>query len=242
MLRHALVVLTVLCASGGASAATWADGLFSELNHDFGALPRGAVGMHLFRVANTTTQPVHIASVRVSCGCVSASVARADLAPGEETVLVARIDSRRFAGVTHKSIYVLFDRPQYTEVRIDVQANSRDDLTITPDAVAFGQVPHGTKPERSVTISVIGHGKMDFNAATSDSAYIQPKLTPVQRDDAEVSYRLTTQLRPDLPAGTWHTTVWVTTSDPALPRLAVPVTVEVTEPRSQPVSRPAEVR
>lgn len=237
MVRYIFILVAVLLSARAAPAATWADALFNELSHDFGALPRGNVGMHTFRIVNTTKQPVHIASVRVSCGCVSASIARADLAPGEETYLAARIDSRIFAGVTHKTIYVLFDRPELTEVKLEVQANSRDDLFITPDSVALGQVAHGSRPEGSVTVSIARQGSVNVLGVTSESGFIEPKVTAVNPDAGEASFRLTVQVRPDLPVGRWYTNVWMTTSDPAVPRLAVPVTVEVTEPRPSATAR-----
>ena len=42
--------------------------------------PRGPTLNHPFRITNQTGQPVHIASVRVSCGCVSANALKDDLA------------------------------------------------------------------------------------------------------------------------------------------------------------------
>src|SRR5262245_51635110 len=110
-----------------APAATWADSLFDNLAHDFGVVARGPTVSHSFRIANTTGQPVHISSIRVSCGCTSAGVRMADLPPGESTDLVAQMDTRRFVGPKSVTIYVQFDRPQWEEVRLTVTANGRDD-------------------------------------------------------------------------------------------------------------------
>jgi hypothetical protein len=230
MARSILILVALLLSCSVAQAATWAETLFSELAHDFGAMPRGNVGMHTFTIANTTKQPVHIASVRVSCGCVTASIGKADLAPGEETYMVARIDSRVFAGVTHKTIFVLFDRPELSEVRIAVQANSRDDLYISPQSIAFGQVDRGSGPASNVTVSIL-RGGVKVTSATSGSAYIEPKVSAMGGD-----FQVTTKLNPDLPAGNWYTMVWLTTTDPALPRIGIPVTVDVKEPRAAPVA------
>ena len=60
------------------------------------------------------------------------------LNPGEETSILARMDSTRFIGPKSVTIFVQFDRPAYEEVRLLVQANGRNDFNVTPDTLAFG--------------------------------------------------------------------------------------------------------
>ena len=118
MLRYSLVVLAGLWAAGPALSATWADALFEEFSKDFGSGPRGPTLSHPFRVHNNTRGPVNIASVRVSCGCVSAQALKAHLEPGESTHIVASMDTTRFTGLKTVTIYVQFDRPSFEEVRL----------------------------------------------------------------------------------------------------------------------------
>src|SRR6266404_3700461 len=68
MVRYSLVILLGLCSASSAWAS-WADGLFDELSRDFGSVPRGPTLQHPFRLVNRTGSHLHIASVRVSCGC-----------------------------------------------------------------------------------------------------------------------------------------------------------------------------
>jgi hypothetical protein len=42
-----------------------------------------------------------------------------------------------------------------------------------------------------------------------------------------VSYQLSATLRPDAPAGKWFTDIWLKTNSPTMPRVRVPVTLEV---------------
>src|SRR5208282_3490026 len=69
MVRHALVLVMLVGLAQAAPAAPWADALFDNLSHDFGTVPRGPHVTHHFTVTNTTGAPLHITSVRVSCGC-----------------------------------------------------------------------------------------------------------------------------------------------------------------------------
>ena len=125
MFRYGLVVAAVLGAAGPALSATWADALFDEFSKDFGSVPRGPMLTHNFRIANNTRGVVNIASVRVSCGCVTATALKGRLEPGESTHLEARMDTTRFTGLRSVTIYVQFDQPAFEEVRLWVQANGR---------------------------------------------------------------------------------------------------------------------
>jgi hypothetical protein len=229
MIRHALVVLMLVGFAGSAPAATWAESLFDSTSHDFGTVPRGPVVTHYFRVTNTTGQPLHIASVRVSCGCLSASATRQDVPPGESTTIVAQLHTTRFHGYWRKPMYVTFDRPQWSEVTIMVQAVSRDDVALSPDSLAFGRIAHGTARDASVEVLLSG-GNWKVLEAKSESDYVQPQVRLLRQDAGESTYQVTVRLRPDLPAGNWFTGIKVATNNPGIPELNIPVTVEVSAP------------
>jgi hypothetical protein len=201
--------------------------MFEELSKDFGTVPRGPSVAHAFRLTNNTQAPVHISGIRVSCGCVIALALRSGLAPGESTAIQVQMDTRRFFGVKNVTVYVQFDRPQGEEVRLWVQANSRDDITVTPDALAFGPVKRGSAPSASVQVTLLGNAQWQLLDVQTESAYVQATLTEVLRKEAEVTYQLTAQLRPDAPAGRWYTDLWLKTNMPSMPRVRVPLTVEV---------------
>jgi hypothetical protein len=228
MLRHSLLLAAVfLGATGTASADTWADKLFDDLAHDFGATPHGPVRTHTFTITNTTSKPVHIASVRVSCGCLSTALQRTDLAPGQEAALVVNMDTRRFRGFWSKVVYVRFDQPDSEEVKLSVAATSRDDITFTPDGLVFDKVAAGSASKANVTLTV-GDAKCDIADVKCDSAFVQPQVSVVSRDASGTTFQITAQLQPGMPAGSWYSTVWLTTNNATMPRMSIPVTAEVT--------------
>ncbi len=227
MLRYTLLCVVLLGAAGQASAS-WADGMFDELSRDFGSVPRGQILQHLFGVTNNTGAPVHISNVRVSCGlCTSAKALQSYLAPGQSTAILVQLDTRRFHNTKNVTVFVQFDQPRFEEVRLWVQANSRDDVSFTPDNIAFGRVKRGSAPESSVTVTFLDGGQTQITEVKSESNYVQPQLKEGRRDTGEVSYELTAKIRPDTPAGKWYTDVWLMTNNPGVPRLRVPITVEV---------------
>ena len=102
--RYCLASLLALGSAGIASADTWADKMFDELSRDFGSVPRGPTLQHPFRLVNNTGRTVRIVGVRVSCGCTQARALQSTLAPGQETAILATMDTTRFFG--HKSVTI----------------------------------------------------------------------------------------------------------------------------------------
>jgi Protein of unknown function (DUF1573) len=234
MLRHTLVLAAVLWgAAGTARADSWADSLFDGLAHDFGTTQHGLLRTHTFTITNTTGKPIHIASARVSCGCLSTSLTRYDIPPGETGYLVVNMDTNRFRGVWAKVVYVRFDQPESAEVRLTIQANSRDDVRLTPTSIAFGQVAPGAEPKASVNLT-IGEANLSIVNVQTESGFIQAQARPMPGEGGGASFEITAQVRGKLPAGSWYTTVWLTTNNPAVPRLSIPVTVEVKEAKAKP--------
>lgn len=230
MLRYSLAVCAILAVAFPVYADSWADSLFEARTKDFGAVPRGPALTHHFCLTNNTRGPVHVAGVRIGCGCVSASAEKNDLAPGDSTVILTQMDTSRFLGPKRITIYVSFDRPEAIEVGLDLQADSRDDVAVSPDALALGQVKQGATASTAVTVTLQGNGPWQITDAEPESEFVQPTVKQLRRDDTEVSYLLTASLRKDAPVGKWYTEVWLKTSDPSRGRIRVPLTVEVQPP------------
>lgn len=233
MTRYSLLFVALFGVAAQVQAQTKAEGLFDELTRDFGSVPKGQEVMHPFRIVNNTKQPVHIASVRVECNrCSHARALKTYLQPGEETAIIARMFTSQFSGNKTITIFVLFDQPRFEEVRLWITANSRDDVSFSPDNIAFGKVKRGAEPESKINISFQGSGDTKITEIKSESNYVQPKLKQVKQTSGEVSWEITAKLRGDTPAGKWYTDIWVTTNNPAMQKLRVPVTVEVEAPLS----------
>jgi hypothetical protein len=226
MVRYSLMLLAVLATAGSAQAATWAEATFDELSKDFGSAPRGPTLSHPFRLVNNTKGDITIASVRVSCGCVSASALKTTLKPGEETAILAHMDTNRFSGTKSVTIFVQFSQPQWEEVRLVVQANSRDDVILSPDSLAMGHAKRGTSPSATVSVTLLG-SQAHVTGVQSESNYVQTTLKETKKENGELAYSLTAKLRADAPVGKWYTDVWLKTNSPAMPRVRVPLTVEV---------------
>jgi len=225
MLRYSIAALLLL--SGAPVWASFPDGVLDERQRDFGVVPRGQQLVHYFRLVNNTEQPLHIYNVRVSCGCTTARALNTTVPPGQESAIWANMDSRRFLGHKAVTIYVSFDQPRYEEIRLVVQAYSRDDIIFSPDGINLGKVHQGEAKTGTMNITFYNNGQAQALEASAESSFLQPSLKEVKRTGAETTYQVITKIRPDTPAGVWFTDVWVKTSVPGAPKLRVPVTVEV---------------
>lgn len=190
-------------------------------------MPRGPLLAHYYRFTNTGSVPVHVGSVRVSCGCVAASVLQPDLAPGQSTAIYATMDTRRFAGAKSVTIFVTFDRPQWQEVRLTVSAYGRDDLALDPEVLTFGSVTRGAVGNARMTVT-LRQPNWAVTGATSDSPFVAPAVKELRRTQFEVVYEIGGTLKPGLPVGSWVTDVHLTTNSPAAPTIRVPASVEIT--------------
>jgi hypothetical protein len=220
-----LAVFTLLWGAAGIThAGPWSDAFFDESGCDFGTVPRGMQLSHQFRVVNKSKDNVSISNVRVSCGCVSASALKYQLGPGEETVILANMDSRRFFGFKQVTVFVTFSAPRFEETRLNVQAVARDDVSFAPESIAMGKVKKGESKAGKMTMSFTGGAKI--TEISSESAFVQPTFKDIS-NGAGTAWEIEANLRGDTPPGRWYTEIWVKTANPNFPKLRVPVTVEV---------------
>jgi hypothetical protein len=230
MFRSSLLSVVLLAALNPVRASSWADSLFDEPIKDFGAVPHGAVAVHPFRLVNNTRSPVRINHVRVSCGCTSARAVETYLSPGAETVVLAQMDTRRFYGVKTVTIYVQFDQPQFEEARLQVRADSRDDIVFSAESLNLGKIKRGAAAAADLTVTFLGNNQSQIAEITSDSNYLLPEFKQIRRDYGEVAYQITAKIRTDAPAGKWYSDVWLKTNNPAMPRVRIPLTIEIESP------------
>lgn len=221
-----------LLAFGSFAMAGPAD-MFEEKEKDFGVSAKGTVLIHYFRFTNNTKQTVTLGQPRVSCGCVTPALSKNQLAPGETAAVIAYMDTRRIphAGVTKTVIvYVPFQSPTFEEVALKVTTVTRDDLLMSPDTLAFGNVTKGKDAKVSTKVTFTSDANWEIKKATSTGAYVKPEFKLSSRNGTTVTYDVTATLDKDCPAGNWTSDIYLETSNTAVAKLRIPVTVNVSAP------------
>ena len=212
------------------AAPAFADGpVFDERVKDFGNVQRGPTLVHYFKLTNMSSAPMGITSLRVSCGCVTATCPVSSLKPGESTAIMAQMDSRRFTGSKTVIIYVgLSSNGRSEEASLTVNAYGRDDFAVTPDTLSAGVVKKGAGALAKVEISMMNDPNFRVTGVAAETPFVTATASaPRQGANNSVVVDLVAKVSGELPPGVWFTDIVVATSSPALPKIRVPLRVEV---------------
>jgi hypothetical protein len=229
MYRAISIFMLVFLATHSAHAGP--SDLFSETVKDFGVTPRGSVLVHYFRFTNTTNQTLTIGNPRVSCGCVSATVSKNQVGPGETAAVIAFMDTRRIQTpniVKSVTIYVPFTGIVTEEAVLRVQTVARDDLVMIPDTLAFGVVAKGQSAKVSTKVSFLSDPNWSILEVKSSGAFVNAEQKLDSRKGNTITYEITATLDKACPVGNWTSDIYLKTSNPAVAQLRIPVTVQVT--------------
>jgi len=221
------LVLLAVHSTAFAQNGRWAEGLFSELSHDFGVVARGADVKHRFKVTNNLRQPVHIADVTTSCGCTSAKAEKNSLAVGESTYIEIVMNTVKFEGHKPSSFTVIFDQPSHAEVRIPTESYIRRDVVLTPGGAQFGTVQKGQGAERTIAIAYAGRSDWKIRDVISKNPNVQAKVVETQRAGGNVKYDLRVTLKEGAPLGVFRDQLSLVTNDASAPYIPVLVDGQV---------------
>ncbi len=202
------------------------------VSHDFGFTARGVQLYHAFRIVNTTDKPLRILSVRVSMNrTLSVSSNKDVLQPNEEGKIELICYTNMFVGTKYSTVYVQTEGTKLLEHRFWTAAISRDDVAYSPDKLDFGKITRGKTPTAHVTVTVSGQPKLQVTKASSNSKFIEVQVKELDRDKSQAIFQVSAVVRNDIPAGELRTDVEITTNNPAMPKLLVPLSVSVELPK-----------
>ena len=212
MFRIGLLLAASLCATA-ASAQQWAEKMFTERSHDFGAVPRAAKVEHYFTIKNPYKDDVHIVSVRTSCGCTQPRILKDTLTSHEEGAIIAAFNTRAFTGQHGATVTVTIDRPQYAEITLNVRGYIRTDVVLDPNQVSFGSVNEGEASHKTIRIEYAGRSDWQITGAKVDSPYLTADVKQVSRSPGHATYDLDVQLKEGTPAGYLRDQIFLSTND-----------------------------
>jgi len=209
-----------------AMAQDWAQKMFNTLEHDFGAVARGADTVYRFEITNLYKQTMHISSVRSSCGCTTPTVENSTIKTREKAYIVAKFNTRTFVGRHGATLTVRFDPPFAAEVQVRVHGNIRGDVVFHPGAIQFGSVDQGAVKEQRVTVSYAGRSSWEILDITNDNDHFEVELNETGRGGGRVSYSLLVRLKDNMPPGYVKDQLTVVTNDRRAENQRIPLFVE----------------
>ncbi len=96
--------------------------------HDFGQLTEGDTVEYLYKFVNRGELPLVINNITASCGCTTPDWPREPVAPGEESAVKVRFNSRGKQGEQRKTVTVYANtEPSMTNIEFRVMVNPKPD-------------------------------------------------------------------------------------------------------------------
>jgi hypothetical protein len=213
MLRTSSMILAVIFSTSMASAQPWADKMFDERSHDFGAVPKAAKVQYEFVLTNKYRDDVHIAAVRSSCGCTQPRIVKDTLKSYEQGAILCEFNTHAFSGQRGARVTVTIDRPQYAEVELQVRGYIRTDVVLDPGQVNLGSVAEGSATEKKIHIQYAGRNDWKITGVTANSPYLTATVKEASRSQGRVNYELDVQLKEGAPAGYLKDELTLATND-----------------------------
>ena len=206
-----LICLSLLCPP--IDAQDWARSMFETTEHDFGTIARGAKAEYEFVLKNIYVKDVHIASVRVSCGCTTPSIKKALLKTDEKGGILASINSHKFTGRQSSTITVTVDKPQYAKVQLHVKVYIRSDVLVEPGAVQLGEIEQGEGAQKTVSVSCARRTDWRILEVKSANPHLSGEVVMTTRGGSRVAYELRVRLDEASPTGYLRDHLMLVTND-----------------------------
>ncbi len=223
-------VVTLVFGAGDAAGQEWARSMFEKTEHDFGIVPRGSKTEFEFVMTNKYKEPVHIASVRSSCGCTSPRLQKSELITYEKSAVIAEFNTRSFIGQKSAVVTVTFDRPYYAEVQLLVKGNIRSDILTEPGEVQFGEVDVGAMKNADVRVSRSGDPKWEIVDVRSSNQHLAVTLDRAVFGQNRVQYTLHVRVKETAPAGEFADEILIVTNERQYNQVTLPVRATIVPP------------
>jgi hypothetical protein len=208
--------------AASASAALVFEKTELDLHPEMGASKVDAV----FKYENKGDAPVHIKSVRPSCGCTTAALAKNDVAPGEKGEITATFNIGDRTGVQTKTVTVETDDPKTPQMVLTFKATIAQLLELQPTFV-FWQANEAPQPKTIMVKTAKGATvkKIDVVSSSADfTAKVEPGQNAgefkieVQPKDTAKPLNATLTIKPDAnPAKVFYASARVTPPSTAKP-------------------------
>ncbi len=211
--RLFLIGMLVFSLPSAVEAQQWARKMFKSTTHDYGSVARGSKAVFEFPLENIYVEDVHIAGVRSSCGCTTASVKSNTLKTWEKTAVIAEFNTKNFLGQRSATVTVTIDRPFLAEVQLQVQGFVRNDVVFNPGKIDFGSISQSQSADRTIEVSYAGRSDWKIVDVRSVSPYYEVSLDEQRRNGGRVKYEMHVRLKPGSPAGYLNDQLTLVTND-----------------------------
>jgi hypothetical protein len=222
------VLLTNPVARG--QSLDWVNSVLPERAYDFGNVARGSQVRKAFPLVNRTDQEVRIVDYRTKCGCTNVRLGAKVIPPGTQTTVEATIDTTKFLGYKPSGLTLVFDRPAFVEVDLNLSCFIRGDIVTNPGQLDFGIVRRADKmPPASLTLTYAG-GRSDWEITRmkTQTSRVKAELRELGRTtDGQINFALSATLQPGVPNGYFKDEITLYTNDQSGPTIPISIVANI---------------
>ena len=198
---------------------------------DFGPRWKGEILKTSITATNVGGAPLHIASIKTSCGCTVADLKQKTLPPGASEQIDITYDTSTRMKDVHQRVILLCDDPSQHERTIVITGTMKDAVVLSdPLGVNLGRI--GASGSASSTLDLDCKYDRPLRLKLGDvignhREHVDLRLEEVQPGE---KYRLHVRTMPPLPFGAIHLKVALQTDAERIPQIEIPVRGHVQPP------------
>lgn len=211
MLRLSFLGVLCLCVSAHAESP--------ETVYDFGIVPQGTKIAHQFSIHNSSAVPVTVQGLEFSMPGMTARFG-ALIAPGLDRNIAVEWDTSHVAGEIEGQAIVHFGETAQPSVTLRLKGAVQPPLEILPYPAVFLSAFQGEDIERRLRI--VNHQGHPTVVSLSQPA-IKHFTATLKELDRGKTYEVVAKIPPDVLPGRYDEELVLSTDDPKLARLTIPV-------------------
>ena len=195
---------------------------------DAGKVSQGVIVDAVFDIVNEGDAKLIVKAVRPTCGCTVAEFDR-EIAPGATGKIIAKLDTKDFAGPISKSILVMTDDPQNPTVTLVIKADIRPFVEILPrPLIRFNAVLNEPMNQTFIIVGADPEKSLKVSRVESSVPFLTTSMRQLSGDEliqgkSKSQYEVTLSLKNDAPVGPVNAVLSVNTDIKEAPTVPVKV-------------------
>jgi hypothetical protein len=171
-----------------------------EPSYNFGSVPQGQRVVHEYELRNSGDGDLTIQRVSPGCGCTATTVSSNVVKPGGSEKIKVEFDTTGFSGVKTKSVQVLTNSSDKSELTLTLTGTVVKGVTMLPERLDFGEVSASSSVAtrtKEFTLQINEGSDIVVKGARSYSPHIAVRQVAAEPR----SYKYSVELLPGAPKG-----------------------------------------
>jgi hypothetical protein len=144
--------------------------------------------------------------------------------------ILATFNTTSFYGAKAATVTVVFDKPFYAEVQLQVSGEILTDVTLDPAEIAFGEISAGKEAVSEVTVAFSNRPNLRIQDVRSLFDDLKVKMSEPALSPGRVTYKMRVTLSADAKPGDVAERLTLITNDPFRDKVVVGVTGRIRPP------------